>query len=146
MIIRPLEAQDLTRLAELGSEFYAEAGMPGSFIPAVFTAAWEGFFAADIGVIFAIEEKKEFLGALGAVITPDPNDGLQIATEFFWFVTKKARGNGLKLLNAFEDWAKERGAVRMTMVHLSNLAPDTLKNLYLRRGYREIETHYIKTI
>lgn len=144
MIIRTIEAGEVKRLVDLGAEFYAESGLPGSFIPDVFTAFWTRFIESNVGEIFVIEERGHFLGTLGALYANDPNDGALVANEFFWYVTKEARKNGLRLLDAYEESARARGAKRMSMVHLSNLAPDTLKKLYLRRGYRELETHYMK--
>lgn len=133
-------------LAKLGQEFFAEGKLPGRLVPGVFCETWERLYAADMGVIFALWRDGGIIGAIGGAVYPDPNDGELVAMEFFWFVTAEARGRGLALLSRFEAWAKERGAVRIAMIHLNNLQPARLCELYHRRGYREIETHYIKEI
>jgi len=137
---------DLTKLKELGYEFYEEGAFPSDFIPEVFEKTWTDLMNAEIGVIFLLKSDKDIIGSLGAVKFPDPNSGEIMASEFFWFVNKEHRGKGLKLLKVFEEWVSEQGIKKIIMVHLSNLMPDKVKNLYSRMGYREIETHYIKEI
>lgn len=141
-----LSVDRLPEIARLGAQFQAEGSLPGAFVPEAFVAAWENLIEQDIGVIFALEKNGVVVGGLGAVVFPDPNDGAFVATEMFWFVSKTDRGHGMKLLPVFEEWAKLRDARRVVMVHLENLFPDALRRIYTARGYRPIETHYLKEL
>ena len=76
---------------------------------------------------------------------PALEDDVITCSETFWYVDEKERGEA-KLLVKAQKYAKEMGARRMTMIHLSNSVPNRLKGLYERLGFKEIETHYIKEI
>lgn len=141
-----LEVSELSKLSELGLKFYAESGLPGRFVPSVFEASWTKFYGLGMGQIFKLEEDGKVVGAIGGMIYPDPNDGDLVASEMFWFVEPEARGGGIRLFIAFENWAKERGAKRIAMIHLQSLAPEALERLYFRKGYRKTESHYFKTL
>ncbi len=141
-----MTVEELPKLAEKGHRFYEEGNLPGMFVPSIFVKNWTEYLSQGMGVIFALTKDGELLGALGALAYPDPNDGKIVCSEMFWYVFPESRGRGLLLLNAFEDWAKEMGADRIAMVHLTRLAPDSLRKVYEHRGYHELEIHYIKTL
>lgn len=146
MTVRKLEFEELPKLVALGTEFYAESNLPGKFVPEKFLESWKTYYGLGWGAVFGLVDGDRFTGALGGMTYPDPNDGETVATELFWFVNKESRGQGLKLFNEFERWAEVQGAKRISMIHLTNLAPDALRKLYLKRGYREVEVHFIKSI
>ena len=109
----------------------------------VFKRTWKTFIDGGLGTIFVLDD---FHGALGAIAYPDPNNGEMLATEMFWLVLKEHRGKGLRLLQRFESWAKEKECSRVIMVHMTDSMPDRLKQVYEHRGYEEMETHYIKEL
>lgn len=147
-MVRELTVEEIKLAPPLGQEFYATGAIPGKLIPEVFTLSWTRFYAADFGRIFGLFNGDELVGVLGGILYPDSNDGVLVATEMFWFVASKHRGTvgSLRLFDAYEKWAKERGAGRIAMIHLQALAPETLEKLYLRKGYRKLESHYVKTL
>ncbi len=69
-----------------------------------------------------------------------------IAVETFWFVAPEHRGIGIRLFNAFEKWAKDNQCSKTAMIHLTDSMPERLEQLYLKRGYRLIEKHYVKDL
>ncbi len=142
----PLPLDRLTELAVLGSEFYGEGRLPGTFDPVVFTATWQQLLSTGAGGLFVLEEDGKMLGAIGAIAYPCPNNGETIAAEMFWYVRREHRGRGLRLFDAFEAWAKAKGARRLAMVHLLELTPAALERFYRSRGYRAVEVHYIKEV
>lgn len=133
-------------LARLGRQFQEEGAIPGKFIPEVFVKTWNNLLGINLGILFGLEKDGQLVGGLGAILFPDPNDGELVANETFWFVSKEHRGQGLKLLDAFEGWARDFGVKRVSMVHLENLSPRALNRLYRLRGYRPVETHYFKEL
>jgi hypothetical protein len=65
----------------------------------------------------------------------------------FWFVDPEYRkGEGLKLLSAYEAIAAKIGVKRMSIAHLLSDNNQTLNKLYVKKGYRPMETHYVKEI
>lgn len=144
--IRPVNDADLWKVAELGKGFWATGALPGKLDPEHFRQVWSSLIAQEIGQIFGMWNGEDLEGVLGVTVHPDPNDGELVANEQFWWVEPEARGNGVRLLQAFEAWAHERGCTRLMMVHLIDLTPEKLEKLYTRMGYRKVEVHYMKEI
>ena len=107
---------------------------------------WKKLIDAGAGAILALKKSGKIIGGIGMMFFPALEDDVVTCSETFWYVDEKERGGGLKLLLKAQKYAKEMGARRMTMIHLSNSMPDRLKGLYERLGFKEIETHYIKEI
>lgn len=142
MIVRQLEPDEIEKILPLCDEFSNSSGFV-AYKKDVFVNSWTQFILSGLGVIFILPEYK---GMLGALKFNDPNTGELIATELFWFVDASARGRGIKLLNAFEKWAKKEGCKKTIMVHLSDSIPEEVKKIYIRKGYIELETHYMKGV
>lgn len=96
--------------------------------------------------IFMLRGGGKVCGAIGGIKAEDLHCGELIAVETFWFVNPVHRGHGLRLLELFEIWAKEEGCCKVAMIHLDDSMPETLKKLYGRRGYRLIESHYVREV
>jgi GNAT superfamily N-acetyltransferase len=84
------------------------------------------------------------VGAIGGLLSNDPGDGLLVMQEAFWFVHPDARGGGLYLLSEFERLARDVGASRIIVGHLSSNPRVAI--VYRRRGYRELETFFGKEL
>ena len=145
--IRPATVEDLHRLEPLAREFYASSEVLKRFNTDLFVSTWIRLLDQN-GVIFLLEDGSSIVGALGGVLYGDPYSGDAIATEFFWFVSAKARGGrgGLQLLQAFERWARDRGALEVRMVHLMDSMPGKLERVYKHFGFKPIEVHYSKDL
>ena len=105
---------------------------------------YKKFIEDGTGKMFVLENSaREMLGGLGCVIGEDLHFPRTLAIETYWFVAEESRGRGLELLAHFETWAESNGYIP-TMIHLSDSYPENLKNLYLKRGYKLVEQHYIK--
>ena len=145
-MIRALAPHEVHFCVEGGKAFFAEGKIPGGFVPEVFVRHWQETIDMGGGVIMAAFDGEEFTGALGAVKCPNPFNGKLMAVEMFWFVLPGKRGHGLRLLDAFENWAEQIGVQMVAMIHLEALSPATLEKLYVRRGYKLVERNYIKEI
>lgn len=68
-----------------------------------------------------------------------------LATEVAWWVEPEARGSGegLKLLNAFEYWAKNVAGCRL--ISMTSLNKDVEK-VYKKNGYKLYERAYMKVL
>lgn len=145
-MIKELKVEELAAAAKIGEKFWAEGALPGSIKPDVFEKNWTFLLGNGMGRIFGLYEKDELVGALGAIIVPDLNDGELTATECFWFVDEKHRGSGVRLLLHFMDYVKKFGCVRVNIVHLFNEHADKLKKLYQKLGFSPVEIHYVATL
>jgi GNAT superfamily N-acetyltransferase len=145
-MVRALTVSDLPEAALLGPQFFAEGGLPGRFVPDVFSAKWGSLIEQGIGFILGLFRDGRIAGAFGGVVVEDLNSGDLVASECFWFVTPESRGRGFELLLAYEAEARKRGAVRCSMIHLLSLQPEKLGELYERRGYKAVETSYFKEL
>jgi len=63
--------------------------------------------------------------------------------EMVWFVSKKSRRYGLKLLSAVKQVLKAQGFKTIVMVYMHNSKSDKLHRLYTRLGYKAMETNFI---
>ena len=111
-----------------------------------FKSVWSSLITSGMGVIFGIWSSGKLVGAIGGMCHPDIYGSDLVAEEFFWFVSESYRKDGIRLYRTFENWARERGAKTLQMVHLSDSMPDKLKKFYLRSGFAEIETRYAKSL
>jgi len=133
-------------MTEGGKRFFEEGKLPGKFNSEHFTTCWVDYITSGTGEAFGMfdESTGELEGALGAIFYTDPLTGDKVATEMFWFVFPEHRGDGLKLLNHYLERAQERDCARCYMIHLEGLHPDALKRVYEHKGFRLIETGYMK--
>jgi GNAT superfamily N-acetyltransferase len=98
------------------------------------------------GVIFLLcdDATGEMQGGLGGIFGPSMISDEKVAVETFWYVAPEHRGRGLKLMIAFEEWAKRQGCQKVAMVHLTDSHPEELGQLYVRRGYKLVESHFVR--
>lgn len=146
--VRPLLSTELDLLKPIGDTFTAEASHPGGFNSEHFSNTWSWGMQNGIMSVFIAEKDCRVIGALGAAFLPDAFSGQSIAVENFWFVFPEFRdtGIGLRLLERFEEEAKARNCRRVAMVHLANLYPESLRKLYVSRGFKLGEETFWKEI
>ena len=148
-MIRKIESKETDSLIEGAKSFFAEGAIPGGFDAAHLSKSWRQLIESKVGVVFvSIGLTNHFEGALGAVLCPNLFNNGSLAVECFWYVMPEFRGSPLaiRLLHAFEAWAKEHSAKFVAMIHLENLHAEKLRKLYDRMGYKKVETHYVKEI
>lgn len=146
MEIKPICRFKLRALAEGAREFYAASKFLGSFDIQKFVDFWRPMIESEVGVIFIAEDDGEIAGAIAGLAYAEPYSGDLVVQEFFWFVRPGRRGPGLKLYEALEFWARQKGAKALRMVHLMDSMPDKLSRVYKRLGYKQVETLYSKDL
>jgi len=109
-------------------------------------ASYTSFIKNGIGAMLLLKHAGTIIGGLGCLKYPDLHSGKLTAVETFWFVTPDHRGRGLMLLDAFESWGKRHGCKKLAMVHMVDSYPGILEKLYIRKGYKLIEKHYVKEV
>lgn len=98
---------------------------------------WRELLSTGRGIGFAIAQNGKAEGFLLGLLTFDMLTNEKQALEFLWLVAPSARrnGNGLRLLEAFENVAKNSGCVRVICGADERHAPKAMARLYRQRGY-----------
>lgn len=146
--IRPLKPHEIHLCVPFGEQFHQELQLAGQFLPQCFVDNWLLFLASYPSTILGLWQDEDLIGGLGGMIAPDLYDGRLYAQEFFWFIGQThRRGTGaLRLLRAFEQWAIDRQATELRMVHLVGAQETALETLYEKLGYAKVEVCYRKPL
>lgn len=142
MTIRRATAADYDAMAEMGQHFlnatpYGQCVSASAETLASFTRSIGGL---DTAILLVADTGDRLVGMVAGWVFPHPFSGQLVASELVWWVEPDARGSvGVRLLQAFETWAVERGATAIQMI-----APEgsSIGTLYERRGYRRVEALY----
>lgn len=106
-----------------------------------------GFILSDDSAVWVLVKSGLVVGMSGAVMFPFyANESYKIAQELFWYVDKNHRGEGGKLLESMEKWAKASGAKSMHMISLETPSAKVMDRYYKRSGYTPIEHTYSKEL
>ncbi len=150
--VRALALHELPLCEPFAQAFYTEKGVPGHCSMEKFIQTWTLFLTQYPSILFGLWSQGALVGGLGGLITPDLYDGRLTATEMFWYVTPDARQgrNAWTLVDAFETWGKDHGAVECRLAFLllgwvQQANPMRLLPLYQRRGYQAVDLGCIKT-
>lgn len=145
MIVRDAEIDDFDALQEMGAEFVKAAGQP-EVNPETLLATLSALKESGI---LKVAESGSVVGVAGALVFPHYwNANELVAQELFWWVDESHRGTsaGIRLLNALEAAAKERGAKKIMMLCLEAINPDKVERLYRKMGYEPQERTFCKVI
>ena len=141
--VRTVKASEIRKVVEFMKQFEQASAFVGVDIEHA-TKTYEHMVEQGVAVVMVLEKDGEMIGSLGFIKYPDIHSGEQMIVETFWFADPKKRGYGIKLLNAFENYAREHGINKIAMIHMMDSYPEQLERLYLKRGYRLIEKHYVR--
>jgi GNAT superfamily N-acetyltransferase len=148
-MIRPLTIGELGAVEDAARDFYAASRFLGGFSIDRFCEIWARLLASGDGVIFAAfsnVDKEELAGVIGGLIHREIYGEALIAEEFFWFVRPGRRHVGVELYRHFEQWARDRSAATIQMVHLFDSMPEKVARFYLRSGFEPVEMRYVKAL
>lgn len=101
------------------------------------------------GIVLVATIDHEIVGGIvGAVAPLWFNPTIRIASELSWWVSEEHRGGtvGVKLLWAFEAWAKEQGAAVVSMSDLVIGGEMPAGRLLEKLGYVATERTHIKKV
>ena len=133
--VRPARESDLPRLLKYAAQFRAYHPLLASLpedLPAI-EAALRNMMAGDTMCVLVHDH-----GVIGGLLSPvwASPDHL-VASEAFWW----AEQDGKALLEAFENWARDHGAVWIQMLKIEGVRD--VAPIYERRGYVPCESAYI---
>jgi hypothetical protein len=117
------------------ARFHAASGFPFGYDRDAMRGLLARMIEADGATVICTAQ-----GVIGGALVPAYCDPQWVqAVELFWWAED---GQGLRLLRAFEEWAREMKAAEVRMTTLSAL-PRSAKAL---RGYDPAEVSYRKVI
>lgn len=143
-MIREATHADIPRLVDLGVRFMRESGYARHL---AINEDAQANLAADLieaphGLVLIDEQAGEAVGMIGVIATTHPHSGDSVMSELFWYVLPRARGGGVRLLLAAEQWARSNGVAKSLVVSPN----ETVSDLYRRLGYARLEEQFIKTL
>jgi len=148
-MVRDATAEDEDAVLEMARQFVAFAPYSDTFTTTDEELRLTIKHFIETTKAFVAEVDGKVVGMLCAVLTPvwyAPSH--KAAVELVWWVDPAHRKgmSGIRLVQAFEKWAKEQGA---SMVSMSNLEVDDnglVANMLNRFGYRMSEQTHSKRI
>jgi len=142
MDVRFATAQDRDRVVALLRESHEAAGFAFPFQAAYADRLFQQHMLSPMACVLVTGERAQ--GVLMASAFDHPFGAGRMAKETVWYVTPEARGRGaIKMLDAYETWARSVGCVSVGMASLST---NDVSSLYERRGYSAVETHFMKPL
>lgn len=139
-MVRRATADDLPTLFEAGLAFYKVSNLPMKVDPESLYNSLADLLESPTCIILTTGNGS-FVGGVSVVSWLDSS--ATVLQEIFWWAKP---GEGMSLLEAFENAAVELGVSYVTMAALDSLRGPVLQRLYERRGYNKMETTFIKAI
>jgi hypothetical protein len=142
-MIRAAVPADIGAIVRMTVELARETGMPITVDPS-WTAAFVARVIGGEGLALVAEIEGRAEGMIVATIGRSSVSPAPIAIEHGWFCGPAAAGFGLRLLGAYEDWARAKGCA---MARMSIASGSTLGRVLSRRhGYLFAETALVKVL
>ena len=125
-------------------ESHEAAGFVFPFQASYASALFDSHLNHAHACVLVIEHETQVQGVLMASWFEHPFGAGRYAKETVWYVAPVARGRGaLKMLGAYEVWAREQGCAAVGM---ASLVTNDVSRLYERSGYTAVETHFLKSL
>lgn len=103
--------------------------------------------ASSHGMLMVLELEGKVKGFVAAIAAPLlVTKRVTQATEVAYWVDEDARGHGSELLDGLERAVRASGAKYLNMIAIHAHFPERAAKVYLRKGYRIVETVYQKEL
>lgn len=142
--MKPRFAEPADKIAVIGllKQAHAAAGFAFPFQAAYAEQVFLSHTGNTASCCIVLGERP--VGVLMARMFSHPFGAGWWAKETVWFVEPAHRGRGsLRMLDAYEDWARSVGC---SVIGMASLASNDVSALYRRRGFAPVETHFIKEL
>lgn len=103
--------------------------------------------AQSEGIILVALHESQPIGMLVGVAREPVFTRSRVAMELGWWIEPAFRKSRASLLiySAYEDWAKRVGCSHVQGAYLPGVSPE-LDHFYQKRGYRQVESSFLKTL
>ena len=137
----------LLKDSRIGAEFNRSDGLTGftfPFDPAYAERLFRHHLIAPNAVCIVYAPANHPQGVLMAAAGEHPFGPVVLARETLWWIDPTYRGMAaVRMLDAYEEWAFQKKGCQFAGMAGMGDDPGVAK-LYIRRGYRIAETHYLK--
>lgn len=138
--VRCATPADMPAAVALLKESHAAAGFTFPFDPVRAAALFNHHLASGLVLVAGSPARGLFMAAT----FDHPFGAGKWAKETVWYIAPDARGRAaIKMLDAYEQWAREQGCA---VIGMASLATNDVSRLYERRGYTPAETHFVKAL
>lgn len=139
-MIRAATHDDIPRLVELGQLLHGTSTYAGSDIKPEKIATLLGQLIDGLGVVFAAEVDGEVVGGFAGAITEQWFSDDLIAFDYSLFIepSKRQGLTALKLVLAFQNWAKAKGAKEIRMGITTGMNVEGTSRLYRHLGFEYV--------
>lgn len=140
---------DIDGIIVMGRSFFGESGFENEaqFDEDSFRQTCINLLAN--GCIFVSKHGDKYAGMISGLAYPFYfNAAHKTAQELFWWVSPEFRGgiSAMRLLRAFEAWAKAQGCMSISMISLPSLVNSPAALMYQKSGYRASEQSFIRSL
>ncbi len=151
MKIREATIGDIPELGPLFEAFHGESAFRAIDLDLDSAGATAHLLIeSDLGALFvACTEDDRIVGATGALLYPSWfNRQHVVGSEVLWYVLPDHRRSkaGKLLFNALEEWGQEKGAHSFSMASAAGPHQKRVNQIYESRGYKALETSFIKEL
>ncbi|WPE28059.1 hypothetical protein PshuTeo1_37940 [Pseudomonas hunanensis] len=136
-MIRPATHEDIPRLVELGTLLHDTSSYAHTGFNADKVARFLGQLIDGLGVVFAAEVNGEVVGGFAGAVTEQWFSDDLLAYEYSIFIEPSKRQGliALKLVLAFQAWAKAKGAKEIHMGITTGISVEGTSRLYRKLGF-----------
>ncbi len=146
-MIRVATTADIPRILELGHLLHATTSYSAkAIVPEKVAAFLEALISGDHGVIFLAEQGGEVVGGLMGGLTDQWFNHDLIAYDYSFFLVPGHGFSAVKLMRAFELWAKARGASEIYMGIGTRVGVDGTVRLYESMGFEHFGPMLVKGV
>lgn len=136
-MVRPANVQDIPVIVTLGEQLHhasAYAGLP--YCPHKVSALMQHLIHGG-GVVFVAERQSKVIGGLAGAVTEHWFSTAKLAFDYSFFITPSHRHGitAMKLLSAFSEWARLKGATEIRMGITTQINPAATARLYRAAGF-----------
>jgi GNAT superfamily N-acetyltransferase len=143
-MIRAAKQSDIPSIVRMTADLARATGIPIAVDEAWTSAFVSSVLASGQGLALVVDIDGKAEGMIVATIGQSSVSPALIAIEHGWYCSRAAAGYGVKLLAAYEAWARAKGCAmaRMSTAHASPLGHVLVK----RHGYGFAETALAKVL
>lgn len=143
-IVRPARADERFAVLGLCARFHAASGIPFAFNPAHASRSAQAFIEGIDRLCLVLEVGGALRGVLAASTSISPLAPVRIAQEVVFWVDPDHRGRSpLRMIAAYEDWARAQGCVAVGLACLDDLR---VSRLFEISGFARAENSFLKML
>jgi len=136
-MIRPARHDDIPRLVELGTLLHDTSSYARRSLNPEKVTRFLAQLIDGLGVVFVAEVDGEVVGGFAGAVTEQWFSDDLIAYDYSFFIEPSKRQGliAIKLILAFQEWAKAKGAKEIQMGITTGVHVEGTTKLYRRLGF-----------